>query len=167
MMEIDITNNDIVIFIMSHNLEVIDSNDNFSELMANNHSLMNDIRLHLRDADKDIITFKLKDRPEKRVILFRSSDTLYGFIIEEPGRVSELETKIRETEFLLSKITEERANSTILTVNALKERNLAFEELKKIQDQTQLIIDTVGEGVVMLNADGMINYANPTAKIIL
>lgn len=170
-MELNLKNSTNPSFVLDQNFEISSSNKAYRELELDFPSFKQKLKnwLHLqKQSESEIVLGELPELVGKQIILFRfEQQSLYGVVVDSSEKVKTLESKLRETEFLVSKITEERANSTILTVNALKERNIAFDELKKIQDQTQLIINTVGEGVLMLKADGIITYANPTAKMLI
>lgn len=77
---------------------------------------------------------------------------------------TDLELQLREANLLLEKIVEERSEGTKMTVEALKGKQAALSQLRQLQQQTQLILDSVGEGIYGLDTQGHTTFVNPAAQ---
>ena len=84
-------------------------------------------------------------------------------LIKDISKQKEFATKLEEANLLLEMIVKERSESSKMTVEALKARQLAFQELQKLERRNQLILNSVGEGIYGLDNQGHTTFANETA----
>ena len=73
------------------------------------------------------------------------------------------EAKLEEANFLLEKIVNERSDSSKVAVEALKNRQFAFDKLQKSEQKNQLILDFAGEGIYGLDTQGHTTFVNKAA----
>lgn len=84
-------------------------------------------------------------------------------IARDITRRKENSTKLEEANLLLDIIVKERSESSKMTVDALKTRQLAFEKLQKLERRNQLILNSAGEGIYGLDNQGHTTFANDAA----
>ncbi len=84
-------------------------------------------------------------------------------MLKDISKRKELVTKLDEANLLLELIVKERSESSKMTVEALKTRQLAFEKLEKLERRNQMILDSAGEGIYGLDKQGHTTFANEAA----
>lgn len=88
-----------------------------------------------------------------------------GFLltIDDTSKLRETETRLSEAEIVMQRIIDERDHGSKLTIQALEEREQLMNELVSTQSRTQLIIDSVSEGIYLIGSDGNTIFMNPAA----
>ncbi len=121
---------------------------------------------HAGFADSQLTTKAGKILPvEMNFTLVKSTQPpLCCIFINDISQRKELALKLKEANFLLERIVDERAEGSKMTYNALKAHEEAIEQLSKLQRSTRLILDSVGEGIYGLDINGHTTFVNPAAR---
>ncbi len=89
-------------------------------------------------------------------------DLCFVFVKDISKRI-ESRTKLEEANLLLEMIVKEREESSKMTIEALKARQLTAHTLEKLERRNQLILDSAGVGIYGLDTQGHTTFANNAA----
>lgn len=97
------------------------------------------------------------------ILIESAAANLCCVLVQDISKRIESADKLKEANLLLEMIVKERSESSKMTVEALKTRQIAFEKLQKLKRRNQLILDFAGEGIYGFDNQGQTTFVNEAA----
>jgi putative nucleotidyltransferase with HDIG domain/PAS domain S-box-containing protein len=105
--------------------------------------------------------YSIREKPEKIIDFFLST---YSIAVEKNLELAKAQEELRTLNELLEQKAQERA---LALIDESSQRQRAEEELDRTRQHQELILNAAGEGILGVDLQGLITFANPIAVLML
>ena len=96
-------------------------------------------------------------------LVTRNEVELVYALIKDISQRHQLDLKLKESNLVLERITQERSEGSKMTLAALKDKKEALLKLQALQNHHESILQSAGEGIYGLDINGHTTFANTAA----